>query len=334
MNLRKYRSKIIFCSFLLFGLVLFIFAIYKTDWTKTFNALNNFSIFSFLLLMSISFLNFFIFTLRWKLIVNKFNFKISFMDLFWFRTVGYGLSYLTPTSQIGGEPARIYFLHQQNMPLSTSTASVVIDKLSELTVIICFIIFGTVTALSMGLRLHLFVYIFFGLIIIGGLCALFVFFILRDTFIISKFIRFIRAHRIKTLQHVLPKIERTEKMMQDFLSEHYATTVLVFLLSILIYSLYTIEHFVLLLLFGVDATLTQALLLATLPGLAYLIPTPAGLGAFEGFHTLMFSFLSLQLSPLAFVIIIRLRDLVFTSLGIFYAVTHGVSLWNNKKETL
>lgn len=65
---------------------------------------------------------------------------------------------------------------------------------------------------------------------------------------------------------------------------------------------------------------SQAFLAATLPGFALLVPVPAGIGVFEGGLDFIFELLAIPIAPLAFVAIIRARDLLFIIIGFLHTL--------------
>jgi len=84
-----------------------------------------------------------------------------------------------------------------------------------------------------------------------------------------------------------------------------------------------ITHF-----FGVEITIRDAFLMSTLPGVALMLPIPAGLGVFEGSNAAMFALLGIQINPVAYTMVIRARDFLFIALGTFHAVRSGEKLVN------
>ena len=111
----------------------------------------------------------------------------------------------------------------------------------------------------------------------------------------------------------------------------------VVLLSVVLIAFKVLETFFIAWFFGVHLGLRDAFLLATLPGVVLLLPVPAGLGVYEGSNAATFALLGLPLNPVAFTMIIRLRDFIFIAIGVAHAVSRGEKLMgrkNNRMDTL
>ena len=70
-------------------------------------------------------------------------------------------------------------------------------------------------------------------------------------------------------------------------------------------------------------TFGQAFLIGTLPGVALLMPIPASLGIFEGGFAVVFGLLGVPLTAVAFALIIRLRDVIFITVGTIHGIKQG-----------
>ena len=90
---------------------------------------------------------------RWWVILAADGYRIPYGMLTLYRLAAFSISYFTPGTQFGGEPLQVYLLGRRHaIPVSTATASVVLDRALELTVNFGFL------ALGMGVVLRLGVY--------------------------------------------------------------------------------------------------------------------------------------------------------------------------------
>lgn len=82
-------------------------------------------------------------TARWWFVLNGFRYRIPFLRLVRYRTAVYGLSYITPGPQVGGEVLQVYFpTSRHGVPAAVSLATASVDKALDF--------LGTFTFLTIG----------------------------------------------------------------------------------------------------------------------------------------------------------------------------------------
>lgn len=87
-------------------------------------------------------------TIAWVILLGSMGFKAPFPDLVMAKMVGFSISFLTPSMNVGGEPARTYFLHKKcNLPGSATFSTVLIDKFLELVGFFVFLFVGSLVAI-------------------------------------------------------------------------------------------------------------------------------------------------------------------------------------------
>ena len=86
---------------------------------------------------------------RWQIIISsQQKTRLSLWHLFWYRIIGYGVSYVTPTAKIGGEPVRAALLTRHKIKFKEGLTTVVIDKTLELSSSGLFFVIGSIIALA------------------------------------------------------------------------------------------------------------------------------------------------------------------------------------------
>ena len=115
----------------------------------------------------------------------------------------------------------------------------------------------------------------------------------------------------------------TEQMMHTFVKGRSRLLLGVSLLAFVVIAFRVVEAFYIAFFFGITLSFAQAFLIATLPGIALLLPVPAGVGVFEGGFATVFGVLGVPLAAVAFALIIRLRDSIFITIGSIHAVRQG-----------
>lgn len=284
--------------------------------------INNFGLFAFLAFLVISLLNFSLYVLRWQLILNntdKQKLKLKFSRLFFHRMAGFAFSYLTPMAQAGGEPVRMGLLMNDKVSGRRAVATVTIDIAFELAFFAGFIFIGFIVALLEGIAD--FSSAWFSLLFL----TLFILFFITIWQLITRGYRpFDHLYKKVGSKHPAIKIfdflAQTENVISKFFQQRKKIVGGVMLLSMSVMILRIFEIFFIAWGFGLSLTFGQAFLATTLPGLALLVPIPAGLGLFEGGFSVIFTLLGITISPLAFVAIIRLRDISFIILGLIHTI--------------
>ncbi len=253
------------------------------------------------------------------------GYKFRFLELSIYRLHSYTIGYLTPTAQLGGEPLRIYHLRERNVPLKHAVASVVIDRIMEHATTTVFIISGFLVLLAKGLLQG--DDIFFVGIVLAMISVLLLYFYLTTVYNkgpLSSIIQLLRLHRFEAINNSISRIEEVEETLHFYFTKHRLTMVYCVAVSIVYFLLIIFEYWMLMYFFGVTITFTQALILATLPMLGYMLPIPGGLGALEGLQLTTFAATHLpEALALPLIMTVRLKDLVFLFAGMISISAHG-----------
>lgn len=335
MVVRRIARLSLFFLSLFLGVGILAYLVYLQGPSQIFASVFEFGFWPFVGFVGISLINFGFYSLRWQLIINRHLPKgesIPFYRMYMHRMGGYAISYLTPAAQVGGEPVRIALLSsEKNASLKQATSSVLLDIAFELSAYVVFILAGVLLAIAQGLGdANSLVIAFVGL---GGLLAFLIAFfttIARGHGFFGPLFKFLRLDRFEKLNHFGQGIVETENMMRDFLKKNPGLVSIVALLSVTVISFRVIEVFYISYFFGVDLNFAQAFLVSTLPGIALLLPVPAGVGVFEGSFAAIFGILLIPLNAVAFALIIRGRDLVFILIGTLHILQKGSRFLQNK----
>lgn len=318
--LKKINKKsLIFLGFLIFGLVLFGYTVYTSDLGQIIKTLKEFSLLKFLVFVAISFLNSYLLGLRWEVIVKAMfkEKKISTFNFFWDRLAAFALGYVAPIPQVGGEPLRVMLIQEEGVPKKVAVSSTIIDKALEVSSLVVFISLGILMALFDN-RVDPSVKLILGLI---GLAMMFLVFWFYYTSIkgigfFSTIYKMLHLKKVAKLQPLEQKLNGFEVEMNAFYKDHPRVLWKLIIISFFTISFILIEHFLVAWFMGVRLTFIQAFLASTIPYIAYLMPVPGGIGVLEGAHATVFLITGVTINAVAFVFIIRLRDLVMVALGL------------------
>ncbi len=286
-------------------------------------------------LVGISMANFVLYSLRWKIILHRQvtepAHKLSLWRMYWHRMTGYAVGYVTPLNQAGGEPVRVALLMADGVPAQSAVASATLDIAFELCSYVVFIALGVIFALA-GHQSGTSTLVIMAVGLALALAALVAFFTALSTgrSIAKPIFHRLRLDRIARFRGVEHWLEETEGLMRGFFAGGRSIVLGISALSMVMVAFRVVETFYIAWGFGVTLNFTQAFLVSSLPGLALLLPIPGGIGMFEGGFAAVFAALSVPMNPLAFALMIRLRDAVFIVFGIFHMIRTGTG-WALKK---
>ncbi len=326
--------------FFLFGLLLgggiFALLVLRTGAGDVWSSLVAFGILPLMGFVTISLLNFCLYTTRWKLILDAMlpvEKRIPFHKLFLNRMSGFAAGYLTPAAQVAGEPIRVAMLHGDGVPVKEATSSVILDLAFEVTAFVVYVSAGVGFALVNGLGSGPGLYwsVLFISVLLVILIGFFVATITGNGFF-HHMLRATRMNKYKAVASFERWLIETEILMSEFFVGRTLRIIVVIILSLCMATFKAVEAIFIAHFFGVDIKVTDALLLSTLPGVSLLLPIPAGLGVFEGSNTAIFDLLQIPINPVAYTIVIRLRDFCFIGIGVLYAVFRGEALFSKRYD--
>lgn len=319
----------------LLGVGLLYALLAKEGWENVLQNMSAFGVWPFIGLVAISMLNFILYSIRWTIIlhrqVTEKKHKLSVWRMYWHRMTGYAVGYLTPLNQAGGEPVRVALLMADGVPGKSAVASATLDIAFELCSYVVFIALGVIFALvgHQGGAGTLWV-MAAGLAVAFGVLLAFFTSLGRGRPMAKPLFHALRLDRVKRLRDTEHWLEETEGLMRGFFAGGGWVVFGISALSMVMVAFRVVETLYIAWGFGVTLNFTQAFLASSLPGLALLLPVPGGLGIFEGGFTAVFAALSIPMNPLAFALMIRLRDTVFIAFGAFHMIRTG-SGWVLKK---
>lgn len=261
---------------------------------------------------------FFINALRLKIILKAHREKVSLFRLFRQNIAGFSMAYITPAVNLGGEPVKAYMLKKEcNINLRVGSSAIILDKFVEIigTIFVGFIgliILMTIPGVPMGVK--------YGLagITFGGAAILYYFYhrTIKKKGSFSSLYNLLKFYKITKWKSLLKILEDVELKMHRFFIFHKKEFLISFLIYIVYFIVNIIEFKFLFLSFGVSLTISEIILTIVVLGLVNFIPIPAALGFFEASQSGLFKLLKDSAGTgLAFSLIVRLRNVIFTAIG-------------------
>jgi uncharacterized protein (TIRG00374 family) len=321
------RQKRIVAIGLLVGVIICIQVVVSIGPQSVGHDLVRFGFFPLLGFVSISLLNFCLYTWRWKMILDDMSGRrASFMQLFLHRMSGFAGGYLTPGAQVAGEPVRVAMLVGDGYSAKMATSSVVIDLAFEIITFVLYVVVGITLALASGITTSS-AFLFPIVFVSGVLLFMVAFFvsIIRGKHFFSRIVAALPLKKTPGIRSLLLWMKETEGIMTNFFLHKSWKVVAIITLSCAMTLFKAIEVLWIAYFFGTHVTFFDTILVSTIPGIALLLPVPGGLGVFEGGMAALFGVLHLGLNPIAYTAIIRVRDAIFIIIGVAHAAREGIS---------
>jgi uncharacterized protein (TIRG00374 family) len=264
---------------------------------------------------------------RWWLILRSQGQRINLLRLVGYRLAAFSMSYFTPGPQFGGEPLQVHLLTRHGIPVSTALSSVSLDKLLEMAINFTFLVGGVVLVLQSGLLGGLassqVLAFALGLVLIpiSYLAALW-----GGKRPLAGLLRHIKHPRLQAAARL---VGEAETLAGEFCRQKPGALLAAVAISLLTWVVMVLEYYLLLNFLGLSVTLAQAIAGLTAARLAFLAPTPAGLGALEASQALASEALGFGLvSGLTISLVIRARDLLIGAAGL------SLAAWFLKKSSI
>lgn len=304
------------------ALGLFVLAVRNIPVQGLFEAFANLQPAALLVLGGLNLAVIFLLAGRWWLILRAQGHNRSLLQLTGYRLAAFSIAYFTPGPQFGGEPLQVHLLHtREGVSSSNAIASVSLDRLIELIANFSFLACGLFVILQSGLL---------GNLPFGQALALTLVFLCIPILYLAAL-----ARGKKPIAGILkrfnrPKwhgasqvVEETEHLVGIFCRQKPLALLSTLALSMLIWVLMVAEYALLLNYLGFTVSLPQAIIALTAARLAFIVPTPGGLGAFEASQVLAAEALGFSpLSGLTISLIIRGRDLLVAGAGLWLSAIY------------
>lgn len=260
-------------------------------------------------------------TWRWRFFLSSLGGRLSFLALLGYRLAGFGLSYYTPGPQFGGGPYQVYLLHSlQHVKVSLAVTSVYLDKAAEALINGAFLILGVTALFADG---------FLGTGITGWLVGAFsglvsvvlvhLFLLTRGKRPLTRFLEMIFKRRgALLLTDALRKVKEVEESLGIIFFQKPRVFLIGLGISMLAWLAVGSEFFFMLRFLGVPVTFLQVAGILTVVRVAFLLPSPAGIGTLE--LSLFVAMRAVGMGPayaLAASLLIRARDMTLGPMGLF-----------------
>jgi len=275
-----------------------------------------------LILAGINLVVLLLFTSRWWLILRSLGYRLPFISLIAYRLAGFGISYFTPGPQFGGEPLQVHLTRERHaVPAPSALAAVSMDKILELLSNFSFILLGVWVVLrSQVAQVDLSLPLILPAGVLFALPAIYLIALWSGWQPLTRLTRQLPARLTwhPAAQKMSQVLALAEERMTSFCRHSPKAFVQIILLSALAWLLVIFEYWLSLYFLGYNLEAYQVISLLTAARIAFMLPSPGGLGTLEASQVLMFE--ALGFSPalgISISLLVRGRDLLLGGLGLW-----------------
>ena len=303
----------------------------KISWNSVWDLLKVIRPVEITLIFTINLLMLPLMSARWWLILKALGEPVGLLSASFYRLAANAISYLTPGPHFGGEPLAVYLLtHQDKTSLSSATTSVAIERLLEfiasflvLTLCLISLTFFQNVPFHMGAALTCTVtFLILSAALLAMLCT--------GKRPLSTSLRLLSILCAKLCPSLVKRIEpgatliaESEKKAEWFFRQHGYYFFLSNMVSFAHWGATFAEFWLLFYFLGFPLSLSQLIAVVVVARLAFFTPLPAGIGVLETAFPWVTAALGLGAGVgLSICLIIRFRDLIFTSAGLWFTLNY------------
>jgi glycosyltransferase 2 family protein len=271
-------------------------------------------------LLALNAVIFIIITMRWWLIVRAEAPTIPFWPLFRYRLTVFGVSYLSPGPQVGGEPLQVLYLqrnHGLTFPRATST--VIMDKLIEYLTNFVFLVPGLYALFRTGIQVKgetFTMSTLIPLLISAFIPVIYIVLLYRGIypagFILPRVFR-----KMKRCPKWIRLVIVSERLAGQFTRRHPRSLLVSSGVSLLFWIPNIAVYVLMLESLHIHLNAWQVLTALTFSWLAYLSPVTAGLGALEAGQVFALGAMGYSAGvAISLVLLMRARDIFNGGVGL------------------
>lgn len=259
---------------------------------------------------------------RWWALLRGQGYRVPYLLTSAYRLAGFAVSYFTPGTQFGGEPLQVHLIRSRHqVPLPAATASVVLDKTTELASNFAFLAVGLATVVRLDLQPRA-----TGFLLLAGALALA---ILPIVYLAAAWRGRNPATWVAGRLGLASSGEGLRARIHDWLlsserevgraaREAPRGLLVAAVFSIVSWGLILLESGLAMRFLGMDVSPGEVVAVVTATRLALFVPLPGAAGALEA--SLLLALTTLGFTPaqaLSLAVLVRVRDVVFGGLGLW-----------------
>lgn len=267
-------------------------------------------------------------TYKWHLIVKSHGVKIGFFRLMMCKFSGIAISFITPIAMMGGGVAMGYLLTKEKVESHKAVSSVVLDKSFEVMMSLVFTLFGLITILATSAIPGDTIFL---LMIIPIMFIAIIYFmydrISKRKGIFTSITKVLRLNRLHWFKKYDKMLSKSEDNVAEFLRENKKDSIIALAITAVVWCLMLLEYKFVFLSIGLDVGWAVVFSAIAVVGLTFSLPVPAALGILEGGQASLLSAVGMAAGAgVVLSLIIRVRDMLWTFIGLVYLAMKGLGL--------
>lgn len=311
------------------GIALFVILLAVVGFESILTPFMNVSFFYLGLFLLSSALLFMVYVFRWASVLKYQGIPAPFLLLLKYKLISSAIGYITPAARIGGEPLRAYlFKRHFNVKGRQAVSAIILETTIGASVDMLFVA----------------VMVFFLLLFFafpGGLAGIALLLSLAGVLLIAVYFSTLMSRRgpfsgiasllyavihLRVLKHIIGKMQIVESIMSDFLLSRKKGVMATVGIALISWPLTMLQYKFALLSIGFDAPVQVVVLSIIATTLASVIPIPASMGVQEASQFSIFRILGAANFGIALSLLIRLKDLIVTFLGLTLLSHEGLGI--------
>jgi glycosyltransferase 2 family protein len=307
----------------LVSIMLLAWALRGLDFTALMDVLLRLKLWQILILILLNGAILFLFGSRWWLFVRVLGYRVPLLSILRYRLAAFSVGYFTPGPQFGGEPLQVYLLNRrEDLPGPAALIAVTLDKLLELASNLGFLVWALFLVLSSGLFSGLtHPLLLVGILVLSGMPLVYLGVLWAGKLPFSRLLHKApgRFQAVPSIQKLSAFVYSSETEASAFCIQHPLAFLQGAALSLLAWGLTIVEFWLTLRFLGLDVSLVPALGVMVAARMAFLAPTPGGLGALEAGQVWALGILGYPpAAALSLVLLIRARDISLGMVGFWF----------------
>jgi uncharacterized protein (TIRG00374 family) len=302
--------------------ILLYFAVRNAPLHEIWNTLRQLQLWQVAILLGLNLFIYALITLRWWIIVRAENKSVAYFPLLLVGIAVFGVSYFTLGPHVGGEPLQVLYLQRKyKLTFTHATASVVMDKLLELLANFVLLVVGLTAVFRAGMLssngssswLSL-----SGLVLLCMWPPIHIVFLYKRKYPVSAILRSLPF--LKKGSKPLRFIAASERLAGAFCRRHFSSLIGAIFISLCAGAGMVSEFALIANFLHIQLPFWQTIAAWTAGWLSLLAPLPGGLGALEASQVFALGVFGVSAaSAIGIALVMRARDLLIGSLGLFFA---------------
>lgn len=314
---------------LLFGIILLLLLFFFIKPAAILVSLEKIALWQFGLILGLRLVSWALSALKWKIILDFYQQKVSLWKLYLFKFATFSISYFTPITAVGGQAVGVLLLKNEKVPAKTGITTMLIDSLLtpfvSLTISLFAIVLFLLTRFSSASFLTLALITLFSLILF-----LILFFIV---------FRISRWTSEKTKPKDWPRWKIVLKdyffIFSDFFRKNKKGALYLIILSFLSHMSILFEMFLILYFLGITLDVIELAIIEAGYSFAFVIPVSQALGTAEASGAYVLQALGYSAAlGISLTLVLRIRHLLFGLIGVAILIFYGLIklVYRNPKE--